>query len=150
MHTAHHLGRTCKFIMAASTLHTKFLSHMPQILLADRHKHNYCLLANCLRDFSHPDQPAASRIYSIQTDHTVAQQQYQKCEILDQLHCSSALKLVNSKQIFSLEEIWSVMSDEAQNDTILHSTERACLHMGSFSDQTPSIQATKSVITLTI
>ena len=41
MHTAHHLGKTCKFIMATSTLHTKFLSHMPQISLADRHKYNY-------------------------------------------------------------------------------------------------------------
>ena len=41
MATVHHLGLTCKFIMVASTLHTNFLSHMPQISLLDRHKYNY-------------------------------------------------------------------------------------------------------------
>lgn len=50
--------------LLASTLHTKFLSYMPQISLADG-QYNYCLLATCLKDFFHPDQPAVSATYSM-------------------------------------------------------------------------------------
>ena len=98
--------------------------HVPQILLADRHKHNYCLLANGWETSVTQTNLLSPITYSIQTDHIVAQQQYQKHEILDQLHCSSTSKLVNPNYIFNLEEIQSDMSDEVQNDTILHSTEQ--------------------------
>jgi hypothetical protein len=140
MHTAHHLGRTCKFIMVACTMHTKLLSLMPQISLADRHKHNYCLLANCLRDFSHPDQPAvANNIFHI--DHITVQRQYAQQRYFkigkSKVHLQS---WGNTK--------WHVWWGTKWHHSPQHGT--ACLHMGSFSDQTSSIQGTKSVITLTI